>query len=119
MKTFSFLFALLLATCVQAKEQTYTGSTPANAVVKEFLGISLADSVDFIRWRLTISAENYSVECNYGISKPNTNGFINGRTATIKNAPLQKEGNYYRLSNGSKKLSVAALNYDLLHILNP
>jgi hypothetical protein len=34
------------------KEETFVGSTPAGSLVKAFMGIALADSVDYIRWRL-------------------------------------------------------------------
>ncbi|MCW3105868.1 MAG: hypothetical protein JWQ09_374 [Segetibacter sp.] len=112
------LYALLMATCSNAKEITYTGSTPADAVVKDFLGISQKDSVDFIRWRLVISEQHYTLQCNYGIGKPNTSGFMNGGINITTNGSVQKEHNYYRISNGNKKLNLAALNADLLHILN-
>jgi len=79
MKIINLLFSIvLLACCAGENEKTYTGSTPADAPIKSFLGIPLSDSVDFIRWKLLIRNNEYQLQCNYGISKPNTDGFING-----------------------------------------
>jgi hypothetical protein len=117
-KLLVLLCALLIATCSNAEEITYTGSTPANAVVKDFLGIPQNDSVDFIRWRLIISGDHFRLHCNYGISKPNTSGFMNDGNNIVIDDSLQKELKYYRLFNAGKKLNLAALNTDLLHILN-
>lgn len=119
MKTFCVLLStLLIGTFGKAKEFTYTASTPAGAVVKDFLGISLHDSVDFIRWKLVISDEHYALQCNYGIGKPNTSGFIDGGKIITTDGRLQKEHKYYRLSNGSRKLTLAVLNIDLLQVAN-
>ena len=71
----TFLSIILLASCASSKETNYTASTPADPLVRIFLGISQTDSIDFIRWKLTLSEKKYSLECSYGISKPNTNGF--------------------------------------------
>ena len=77
MKALLTIMFILVAACIQAKEIKYTGSTPAGPEVRRFLGIPLADSVDFIRWVLVIDNNQYVLDCNYGISKPNTPGFIN------------------------------------------
>jgi len=120
MKTFAiFLYAVLLVVCSYGKEVTYTGSTPAAAVVRKFLDIPLEDSVDFIRWKINISGQHYTLQCSYGLGQPNTNGFINGGSKITVNGSLQKEHNFFLLSNGHKKLKLAVLNENLLHILNP
>jgi len=109
------LLILLLVSSAEGKETNYTASTPANAVVKSFLGIPLADSIDFIRWKITMNDKYYILHCNYGTSKPNTNGFINGGKKIELTGILEKEGNYYKLKNGTKVLRVLKLNNDLLH----
>ena len=77
-----FLSTLIIVSCASGKENKkeniYTGSTPADAIVRSFLGIPLTDSIDFIRWKLILQDNRYQLQCNYGISKPNTDGFING-----------------------------------------
>lgn len=113
-----FLSIFLIVSCTSGsgKEKTYTASTPAGAVVKKFLGIPLSDSVDFIRWELFIRDNHYHLHYNYGISKPNTNGFINGGVKMELSGEWKKKDNYYLLQNGTKSLLIAELNEDLLHL---
>jgi len=119
MKTGCALLAIfLIISCAHGEVRTYTGSTPADPVVRSFLGISLQDSVDFIRWKLTLHDNHYSLNCNYGIGKPNTNGFINGGEKLALSSALNKEKNIYKLSSGNKILNVVELNTDLLHLLD-
>ena len=73
-----FLSILMIVSCVSGKEKTYTGSTPANSVIRSFLGIPLTDSVEFIRWKIILRDNQYQLQCNYGIGMANSNGFING-----------------------------------------
>ena len=74
---FIFLSYFFITIITKGEERKYTGSTPADPFVRSFLGIALQDSVDFVRWQLTFQNNNYTLNCNYGIGKPNTNGFIN------------------------------------------
>ena len=113
-----FLLILLIVSCASAKETTYTGSTPAGAVVRSFLGIPLSDSVDFIRWKFIISDNLYQLQCNYGISKANTDGFINGGEKIELNGVCRKDKNYFKFQNQTKTLKAIELNTDLLHLLN-
>jgi hypothetical protein len=115
MKMIPLLLFLLVTSCADAKEARYTGSTPAGTAVRSFLGISLSDSVDFIRWNLVVSNENYSLQCNYGIGRPNTNGFIDKKTIDISGR-MGSANNYYFLQNGNKILVIAVLNSQLLHL---
>jgi hypothetical protein len=116
--SFTFLFFLIIVSCGSGKENTYRGSTPAANVIRSFLGISLSDSIDFIRWKLILRDKQYRLQCNYGIGKPNTNGFINGGKKIELNGGLKKEKIYYQLQHGNKTLKLAELNADLLHLLN-
>jgi hypothetical protein len=118
MKVFSvFLSFLILVSCANGNEKTFIGSTPADPVVRSFLGISLYDSVDFIRWKLVLLDDSYQLQCNYGIGKPNTNGFINGGKKIELSGGAEKEKNYYRLKNGTASLQFVELNTNLLHVL--
>ena len=119
MKIISALLSILLSvTCGSGKERIYRGSTPADTVIRSFLGIPLPDSVDFIRWKLILRENQYHLQCNYGIGKPNTNGFINGGKKIELTGALRKEKNYYQFQNKDKTLNVAELNADLLHLLD-
>ncbi len=114
----SFLAILLSINCAYGKEKTYTGSTPAGIVVRNFLDIPLTDSVDFIRWKFIITDNQYQLQCNYGINKPNTNGFINNGKKIELSGLFSKEKNWFRLQNGDKVLQLAQLNENLLHLLD-
>ena len=109
---------ILFISCASSKETNYTASTPASALVRNFLGISMTDSIDFIRWKLTINDNQYSVDCNYGIGKPNTNGFYDGGKKVSFNGQIVKEKNIYTFKHNDQSLKFIELNNNLLHILN-
>ncbi len=114
----TFLFLFHFVACASGKEKTYTGSTPAVPVVKKFLGIPLSESIDFIRWKLVIRDNHYQLHCTYGISQPNTNGFISGGKKIELSGVVAKEKEYYHFQNGAQFLRAAELNADLLHWLD-
>jgi hypothetical protein len=117
MKIICLTILLALASCVQGKENVFTGSTPARApVIRNFLGISLTDSIDFIRWNFVFDNNKYSMTCNYGIGKPNTKGFYNGGKIVKIDGEFTREKNYLVLVNEGKKLILVELNQTLLHI---
>ena len=115
---FSIFSILFLSSFAEGKEIVYIGSTPAGPVVKSFLGIPLADSVDFIRWNLIFRNNQFELHCNYGIGKPNTNGFINGGKKIDMKGDLKKEKNNYGLQNAGRTLWLVELNGDLLYLLD-
>lgn len=109
---------IFVNSCAHSKEPaTYTGSTPANAVVKAFLGIPLKDSIDFIRWKLVVNDNRYELQCQYGISKAGTNGFVEKKLAAFSGA-IKKEGNYYHFVNGSREMILLKINANLFHIVD-
>lgn len=119
MKNIAILITFVLfASCASSKETNYTASTPASSLVRSFLGISLTDSIDFIRWKLSINDSRYTLSCNYGIGKPNTNGFYDGGKKVSFSGSVKKDKNVYVFQNGKQSLKFAELNNNLLHILN-
>lgn len=115
MKTiYTLCILVLLGSSLAAKERTYIGSTPADRTVREFLGISLTDSIDFIRWKLALSFTGYTLECQYGISKPNTNGFMDEKRVAITGTS-KKDGIHYHLVNNGKTLKVIEINTSIIH----
>src|SRR5215211_1603489 len=119
MKIISSLLLILLASCVGGKEVVYIGSTPASsAVVRNFLGIPLNDSVDFIKWKLYSFNDHYTLQCQFGIGKPNTDGFMNDGQKVELKGKVRKEKNYWYLEEGSKILKMLELNSNLLHLLD-
>ena len=119
MKSFlAFLITFFFYACASSKEIVYVGSTPAHSVhVRDFLGISLTDSIDFIRWKLVLNDNDYKLQCEYGIGKPNTSGFIDRKEVNLTGR-LNKENNFYYLHNGNKTLGLLEVNTNLLHLLN-
>jgi hypothetical protein len=114
----TILSVILFSSCANSKETNYTASTPASALVRSFLGISQTDSVDFIRWKLTLTDVKYSLECNYGIGKPNTNGFYDGGKKISFQGSTKRDNNIYILQNNDLVLKFIELNSNLLYILN-
>lgn len=117
----SLLLFLSLITCGSSvdKEVNYTASTPAGPEVRNFLGIKQADSVDFIRWYLKIiDRKAFNLSCSYGISKPNTNGFIDEKKVILKGTVNFKDG-ILNLNTSNKMLSLRVLNDNIIHLLNP
>ncbi len=114
----SFLFLVFFASCARGTTNTYIGSTPAGMTVRSFLGIPLSDSVDFIRWKLVLQDDQYQLRCNYGISKPNTNGFMEAGMNISLSGSYSKEKNYYRFRSGTKTLTAIRLNEGLFHLLD-
>ncbi len=118
MKTFSALLALIAIGCnTSGKEIPYAGSTPAPAVVREFLGISLTDSIDFIRWKLVIRPDSYELNCRYGVSKGGTKGFVDGKEVAFS-GKLRKQGHYFVLQREGRTISILEINSNLLHLLD-
>ncbi len=118
MKLISFLLALtLVGFSATAKERVFIGSTPAHPTVRQFLQISLTDSIDFIRWKLVIRHNGYQLSCQYGLSKAGTNGFMNGKKVEFSDT-LTREDHYYYLKRKNKTLSLLELNANLMHLLD-
>lgn len=119
MKTAAVIISLfLLFDRGTGNGKMYTASTPADPVVRAFLGIPATDSIDFIRWKLELHDDHYQLQCNYGIGKPNTNGFINGGTNITIKGSIRPEQTFYLLENGKQALKYVVLNTDLLHLLD-
>ena len=121
MKTLATILSLVMfVSCADSKETNYTGSTPAASIVRTFLGIPQSDSIDFIRWKLSLTDLKFSLECNYGIGKPNTNGFYNGGKKVALTGTVKRDAgtNTYVLQNGNQTLKLVELNGNLLHIAN-
>jgi hypothetical protein len=115
---FTLLASVLLLFCSGETETQYTGSTPAAPLVRSFAGIPLTDSIDFIRWTISLEEGHYSLQCDYGIGKPNTNGFTNGGKHISLKGKLEKKGKRYLLHQGDKTLQLFEVNNNLLHFLD-
>ena len=118
MRALLTIILILVISNLQAKGVEYTGSTPAGPEVRRFLGISLSDSIDFIRWNLTIDDNTYALDCNYGLSKPNTAGFIKEGKRIKLTGPFNNNSNFYQFRNDNNYLNIAVININILHLLD-
>jgi hypothetical protein len=100
-----------------AREAVYYGSTPGHLNIREFLGISLTDSIDFIRWKLSMRSGHYELNCQYGLSKAGTETFSDTHEVLFSGT-LRKQGNYYLLQHEDRTLYILKINANLLHLLN-
>lgn len=118
MKIKLFLLIPALVCCFAASAQrTYVGSTPAHGLVRAFLQISLTDSIDFIRWKLAINSRRYELQCQYGLARAGTPGFVNEKRVVFEGELSKTESHYY-LQHKGKRLSMLEVNADLLHLLD-
>jgi hypothetical protein len=101
----------------QAQDSVFVGSTPAHPEVRTFLGISHHDSIDFIRWKLVLHPPTYQLACEWGLAKPGTNGFSNGKETAFAGTILL-DGFLYRLVRNEKTLHLQRINSNLFHLLN-
>src|SRR5689334_16915436 len=95
------------------KESEYVGCTPVEFTLRKFFGISLTDSIDFMRWKLKIQDEAYIINVEYGLCKNGTPGFSNGKQIVLS-GKLRNDGFYYYLENQNKTLSILSINSNLL-----
>lgn len=118
MKRFLFLLSILL-TCftATANMRTYIGSTPADATVRAFLGISTVDSIDFIRWKMDIGPETFSINCQYGLCNPGTPGFRDEQKMIFEGR-VTRSGNYYNLKHKDRSISILEVNENVLYLLD-
>ena len=82
-----------------ASADTFVGSTPCDSLIRSLLQVSPIIPCEFIKWRLNLykakaDSGTFQLDALYGISQPNTNGFIGGGTKLVIN------GNY-TISNGT------------------
>lgn len=95
-------------------------STPGGKEIKSVLGIAPKDSIDFIRWNILLDSSTgiFKANLQYGISKPNTNGFIDPRTKTIEGTFNVNSSVYVLKSNALQTdLKFIKISDHLFHLL--
>jgi hypothetical protein len=117
MKVIAFLALTGLLHLTPFKESIYVGCTPVESTVRKFFGISLTDSIDFMRWKLRLQYDSYNVTVEYGLGKNGTPGFTNGKQIVLT-GKLKREGNHVDLVNITRTLSILLINKNLLHLLD-
>ena len=117
MRTCFSLLMLVASFCVRDKSVAFYGSTPAHLTVREFLNISLTDSIDFIKWTLTLSGNQYNLGCQYGLARAGTNGFTNEKRVAFS-GNLSRNGSYLRLNHAGRSFHIVQINSNLVHLLD-
>lgn len=134
-----FLMAFLFSTsCSGGKElndsasrKVYAGSTPGDSLIKVMLSIPHEETVDFIRWKLTINqpkekASSFVLNIVFGESQPNTLGFkedhkktFEGEFTSSENLIGNHQASLYRLKSPQfqQDISIIKINDHLLHLL--
>jgi hypothetical protein len=115
--TLAVLTLTMISFFAGAKEIMYTGSTPADATVREFLNISRTDSIDFIRWKLELNGNKFSLDCSYGLCQPNTPGFRNELKAVFSGT-VSFKGHLFELRHNQDVLHILEINFNLIHLLD-
>lgn len=107
----------------------FAGSTPGDPEILTMLGLPTEQQVDFIKWHLTFTGNNttegnFSLDLNYGLSKPNTRGFIDGGTkahsaGTYRITEIQGMKSYtLRSRESGLSLHLIQFTENLMHILS-
>lgn len=117
MRLLSSLLAIIISFSSAGTDAIYQGCTPADPEVRDFLGVPATDSIDFIRWKVVMHPDRYNLSCEYGISRPNTNGFIDGKKVAFS-GPLSRQGHYYRLQRANKAINILEVNPNIIHLLD-
>ena len=112
-----FLCLFFFCSIARAKQSVYHGSTPAHRDMRIFLNISLVDSIDFIKWHLTIEPGKYELSCKYGLAKAGTDGFTNERQVRFT-GKAQIEGYHHVLNADGRICYLLEINTNLLHLLD-
>jgi hypothetical protein len=126
---------LLVGACAggaeSASEKSYTlvGSTACDAAIKNALAIPAETPCDFIRWNLRMSSGKdsyFTLDVNFGVSQPNTLGFIDGgrrinASGRFTEIKLADRREVFRLKAGQPAvdLSLVRINSNLFHVLSP
>jgi len=142
MKRHAVIFLICLSSqflmTVHAYSQsgTFVASTPCSIGTRPIPGIPQGKSgCELIKWHLTLSgmgdnktSGTYMLDCDYGMPKQGTRGFINGGThlhregkwIIEKGIPANPSAIIYRLDpdKPTESISFIRLNENLLHLLD-
>ena len=146
MNSFKLLLLSFVASCMllinysatavndkPASSMTLGACTPGDQVIKSLLGLPADKAIDFIRWEIVLNENSansgsFIVNINYGLSQPNTLGFVaggekqnmTGSYMVSKSRDARLNGDVYRLKQADgNTLAFIKLNDNLFHLLDP
>lgn len=135
------LWAVILpAIAIESYSQTpsifgyFVGSSPCGNVIHPLLKMPANVACDFTKWKLTLyqdpvtkAPDTFQLSCQYGVSQPNTSGFIGGGTsveaagkwAIVKGSKTNPEAVVYQLNPDRPEISLSFIKMDenVIHLL--
>ena len=140
MKKLLFFALFLPATVIKSYSQTpsafgfFVGSSPCGNVIRPLLKIPLTEECEFSKWKLTLYQDpatlaptTFKLICQYGVSQPNTSGFIGGGTSIetegkwiiVKGSKTNPEAVVYQLNPDKPEISLSFVKMDenVIHLL--
>lgn len=102
--------------------EVFVGSTPCDVLVKSTLKIPADTPCEFIKWNLSLHTngkdpDTYQLTALYGVSQPNTNGFIGGGEKISVTGKYTARNNLYRLTaeNLQWPIFLIVMDKNILH----
>lgn len=140
MKKLLFKALLLSATVIESYSQTptvfavFVGSSPCGNVIHPLLKMPADAVCDFTKWNLTLYQDpatklptTFQLSCQYGVSQPNTSGFIGGGTSVEaegkwvigKGSKINSDAVVYQLNPDKPEISLSFVKMDenVIHLL--
>ncbi len=112
----------------------FVGSSPCGNVIRPLLKMPVGEACDFTKWRLTLYQDSttkapttFKLSCQYGVSQPNTSGFIGGGTSIeaegkwtiVKGSKTNPEAVVYQLNPDKPEITLLFVKMDdnVIHLL--
>ena len=113
----------------------YVATSPCDPAVRPVLAIPVETPCEMIRWKIALfpnpenpSNARYALEYSYGMSKPNTEGLINGGVKATQHGTWKSVKNTGKLpgknlielkpENGKSSIVFLQLDEQILHLLD-
>ena len=118
------LIAWLMTLSHSDSNMKFVGSTPCDAIVRQFVGIAATAECERISWQLALPASGdgaFTLDAVYGMQANSAPGFAGGGTpaqmrGTVKSTTRQRRT--YRLLVDNRSLEFAQLDPNLIHVLD-
>jgi hypothetical protein len=112
---------------------TYVGTSPCGNILKPFLGVANEPDCDFTKWTMTLYPQKTNAPAavklvyRYGVSKPNTSGFTDEKSAEfeghwtiLKGTKTKPNATVYQITlhKADKNLLFVKLSDNAIHLLD-
>lgn len=115
-----WLFIWLCCFGGSPKPAVFVASTPCSEGTRPVPGIPGEEGCELIKWELKLFGSRYVLDCDYGMPKQGTRGFINGGKHLHREGRWKEEGKKIFLDPDQPAVSISffRLNENLLHLLD-